>query len=1338
MPKIGKNHLIKKTKLVKTTTFFTLLIAATFLFSSFAPATMITKEMNENNVEPLTIGDNNLGDVPQTELISGYNLPKTHYTDNGLRADIVWDNGMHTDNYYASQYDTSFPFEAYMADDFIFIDDTNVGSVQFKVDNLGNHPNCIEFYEDDGGLPGDLYAGPFCLEAPDYESIVDIFVAYEYVAPIPPTLFTGGEKYWVCIYGNFDVFPQSFVGAHYDILESEGAWKCEYFGVPDWTLSGDYFTNPWDMAFILYGIPDHDVTVSAINSPYDNQELCECLPVSIDVANLGANDEVNVPVTVEIRKPLLDDSFEDPLNVVWKRDCWKWSLEMTDTGNPSVVTPRTDSYMAQFKGGQGADLDCMLYEADYEDFSEVCVPTMSFYMWHDTFGSEDYLEVWVDPGTGVFEFVDGPFTRLCCPGCPTGWKEHIVDLSAYAGLTHVRVGFMGYSDGNLGAYNLHIDDVSKYDLEYYAETTVDIAFGETITIDFPDDWCPCGWGMLYNQYRDFDILACTHLDIDEVQSNDCIDDVITVYFPFEEDVAAIDFIEPPEEDPGPYTMCGIIKNVGQVDMSCFKAKLRVFETGALSEIFREEFNDICFPPGIWPPAMWTINTHGSPAGNWQPQCGPAWWSPDDTGSASGYPNAMFYYWPGFVISPWVQFITPPIDTSTYGSWVLEFDHYLSNWAGGYDVGVEVSTDLMSWQTLQIWPAGNIQPEHVTIESDYGAGGVIYIAFSFFGGDPFDLNAWGIDDVIVSGKGLGDMIYYDEVCVEDLAVCQELEVCFKDFTPPTPWPDCDSVDYLVSLEVNPCDPLDDNPDNNIHNETLTVEFYRDIIVSSIVGPCPAVSKGDVIFSQEPDTWTNAYTSDAQFPHIVADDFFGVTDAIGGLTWWGLSLFFTGYGWLDATPEDMVFEVKIYDDASGSPGTEIWSDTYGESDVARSFYGMLGGWATIYEWTVEIDPCVIKDTGWLSIQVLSDPDGDSFLWLNTINGNSNAHQNGYSIGDNVAFNLTECEATGAPPVSCFIPCGEADIIAVIENAGTHNEIVDIFMELQEFITDPMVGTTVMTGVLNNVAIASGDTYEANFGSYNFVDSGVYALIISAPLAGDCDPDNNEMLIGIGVDCCPPVSMHYPDPLYPNGENNWYTRSVDVEITATDPLCPDPCLGTSSGVKEIHYIIDGGDEVIVPGATADFKLTTDGVHLVEYWAVDNAGNVEDPFTFEIAIDKTAPTVTLLYNVYQDEAGAWHVDFTAALNEATSGDNRVEFYIGAGLEKTDTEGPYEWSIDWIDDYKTVTFKAVGYDNAGNDGEDTVPGSEIAEEITAHAHAHQYIKSKTLSVLHKQLPRSR
>jgi hypothetical protein len=446
--------------------------------------------------------------------------------------------------------------------------------------------------------------------------------------------------------------------------------------------------------------------------------------------------------------------------------------------------------------------------------------------------------------------------------------------------------------------------------------------------------------------------------------------------------------------------------------------------------------------------------------------------------------------------------------------------------------------------------------------------------------------------------------------------------------------------------------------------------------------------------------------------------------------------------------MEFEIIFYEGAyGGAPGDEVatYNLVAGDPDLTYVANGLSYSGLPAYEWTALFDPCVPEMTeGWVSI-VSSDIGGCIFAWQNSYDGNLNAYRPGGPNGHDVAFSLWSGDCAGgstAPPVDCFIGCGEADISAIIENAGTHNEVVDVYFELWEWVTDPLVGSFVMSGSIDNVAIASGDTYEAVFGTYDFADAGVYGIIIQVPLAGDCDPGNNEDLFGIGVDCCPPSSMHYPDPLYPNGQNNWYTRSVDVEITAVDPLCPDPCLGTSSGIKNIHYIIDSGSEVIVPGDTAAFKLTTDGVHLVEYWAEDNAGNEEDPFTFEIAIDKTAPTCSLLYNVYQDDAGAWHVDFQAAASDATSGVTKVEFYLGSTLDLTDTTSPFEWTVDWIPDYDSSSFlfKAKAFDSAGNSYEDSVPGSEVGDEIHArnHATARTVLSSHTHSVIFNQQPRSR
>jgi len=80
--------------------------------------------------------------------------------------------------------------------------------------------------------------------------------------------------------------------------------------------------------------------------------------------------------------------------------------------------------------------------------------------------------------------------------------------------------------------------------------------------------------------------------------------------------------------------------------------------------------------------------------------------------------------------------------------------------------------------------------------------------------------------------------------------------------------------------------------------------------------------------------------------------------------------------------------------------------------------------------------------------------------------------------------------------------------------------------------------------------------------------------------------------------------------------YAGPVTVTITASD----DVAMG------EIHYILDGGAEQVVPGASATFTVSEDGTHTVEYWAVDAVGNEETPHhTLTFAIDLTPPTVEI-----------------------------------------------------------------------------------------------------------------
>jgi large repetitive protein len=85
-----------------------------------------------------------------------------------------------------------------------------------------------------------------------------------------------------------------------------------------------------------------------------------------------------------------------------------------------------------------------------------------------------------------------------------------------------------------------------------------------------------------------------------------------------------------------------------------------------------------------------------------------------------------------------------------------------------------------------------------------------------------------------------------------------------------------------------------------------------------------------------------------------------------------------------------------------------------------------------------------------------------------------------------------------------------------------------------------------------------------------------------------------------------------------SDWVNSSVTVGLSANDSL---------SGVKTIHYILDGTATTVAASAnpaTTDVAISNEGVHTLEFWSVDKAGNAEAHNTATIKIDKTAPTIT------------------------------------------------------------------------------------------------------------------
>ena len=152
-------------------------------------------------------------------------------------------------------------------------------------------------------------------------------------------------------------------------------------------------------------------------------------------------------------------------------------------------------------------------------------------------------------------------------------------------------------------------------------------------------------------------------------------------------------------------------------------------------------------------------------------------------------------------------------------------------------------------------------------------------------------------------------------------------------------------------------------------------------------------------------------------------------------------------------------------------------------------------------------------------------------------------------------------------------------------------------------------------------------------------------------------------------------------------WHSGDVNVNLAAT---------GGSGGVREIRYTIDMGPEQVVAGNAASLTLSTEGIHTVSAWAVDNSGNVETTRFATVKIDKTAATTSATQSPVANAAG-WTKAATSlalAATDTVSGVHSVRHKVGANAEQTTAGASASLSFS-TSGVHTVEFKSV--DNAGN-----------------------------------------
>jgi hypothetical protein len=153
--------------------------------------------------------------------------------------------------------------------------------------------------------------------------------------------------------------------------------------------------------------------------------------------------------------------------------------------------------------------------------------------------------------------------------------------------------------------------------------------------------------------------------------------------------------------------------------------------------------------------------------------------------------------------------------------------------------------------------------------------------------------------------------------------------------------------------------------------------------------------------------------------------------------------------------------------------------------------------------------------------------------------------------------------------------------------------------------------VSGVDHTYYSVDGGAAQRYEGAFNFATKGVHTLSYwSVDKAGNTEAHGTNVLT-LNVDGLPPTTtLINPFSL----ASGWYTSSsIPVAFSAKDP---------ESGIFATYYRIDDGDVQTYGQATTE--TVADGSHGIEYWSVDNAGNVEAHHTVTVGVDTTAPSIS------------------------------------------------------------------------------------------------------------------
>ncbi|MBM4236960.1 MAG: C1 family peptidase, partial [Euryarchaeota archaeon] len=293
--------------------------------------------------------------------------------------------------------------------------------------------------------------------------------------------------------------------------------------------------------------------------------------------------------------------------------------------------------------------------------------------------------------------------------------------------------------------------------------------------------------------------------------------------------------------------------------------------------------------------------------------------------------------------------------------------------------------------------------------------------------------------------------------------------------------------------------------------------------------------------------------------------------------------------------------------------------------------------------------------------SEPSGEFVASSTAWEVGSPSWDDGNDIADMNQTQIDEAQATGRTAVEWLYLSGSetvgvpADAIAIVVEADAAPPHTSLHYEgtvglngwFRSSVSITLDAIDNGSGVQFTLYAVDGGGWQTYTGEFSIAGDGNHTLdYYSVDNVDNAEATHSATFM---IDVSSPVTSASLSGAL--GSGGWYVSNVTIALTAS----PGP-----SGLLMTKYRIDGG---LWHTYASPFGLTSEGLHSVDYYSVDEAGNSEASKSLEVGIDRVAPSTSA--EVVGEEWSGWYGPGAEVLLESSDGSSgilRTEYRLDGG----------------------------------------------------------------------------